>query len=62
MSDPTDAQVQFDAIIARYCAELVRLNYVRGFQRPLASLLRRRHARVLRSDRSRSLSPPRRSV
>ncbi len=28
MSDPTDELVQFDAIIAQYCAELVRLNYV----------------------------------
>jgi hypothetical protein len=30
MSDPIDAVAQLDAIIARYRAELVRLNYVRG--------------------------------
>ncbi|MFI5014766.1 MAG: hypothetical protein ACHQAY_20715 [Hyphomicrobiales bacterium] len=30
MSDPTDEQVQFEAIIAQYRAELVRLNYVIG--------------------------------
>src|SRR6185437_12290271 len=30
MSDPTDELTKFDAIIAQYRAELVRLNYVRG--------------------------------
>jgi hypothetical protein len=30
MSDPTGELVRFDAIIAQYRAELVRLNYVRG--------------------------------